>query len=284
VAAEPDFIMPEGLICVGKYDAAKIAANRYIKQKGVVIKTNKGSGGNGVFIFRDGELPKDYAECEKKILGFFNGDRYWDEYPIVIEDLINSVPSTLGNLPNVEFKIHKNGRIEEMFVCDCQVTDKGVFYGLDINEDIINDRLQTRIEDTGYYIAEQYAAAGYRGQFDVDMIYARNGKIYVLESNTRNTGGTDTYKIVKKLAGKDFMDDVYTISRSRHGLLPKRKLTFQIVTQKLDTLLYSEKRGEGVIVSSENSIEEGKLIYVIVGKSKKRAYNLENELFRRFES
>lgn len=32
-AVEPDFIMPEGVICVGKLDAAKIAANRYIKEK-----------------------------------------------------------------------------------------------------------------------------------------------------------------------------------------------------------------------------------------------------------
>jgi hypothetical protein len=282
-AVEPDFIMPEGLICVGKYDAAKIAANRYIKQKGVVIKTNKGSGGNGVFIFRDGELPKEYDACEKKILEYFNGDRYWDEYPIVIEDLINAVPSTLGNLPNVEFKIHKNGRIEEVFVCDCQVTDKGVFYGLDINEDIINDRLQTRIEDTGYYIAEQYAAAGYRGQFDVDMIYARNGKVYVLESNTRNTGGTDTYKVVKKLVGKDFMDDAYTISRSRYDMFPKEKYTFDHIYHALSPILFDHKKREGVTVNSENSVVDGKLIYVIIGKNKKRAYDLERELYRHLD-
>jgi len=279
-ASEPDFIMPEGLICVGKYDAAKIAANRYIKQKGVVIKTNKGSGGNGVFIFREGELPTDYTACEQKILEYFNSDRYWDEFPIVIEDLISSNLTASGSLPNVEFRIHKNGRIEMVFVCDCQVTDKGRFYGLDINEDIINDRLQTRIEDTGYYIAEQYSAAGYRGQFDVDMMYARNGKVYVLESNTRNTGGTDVYKIVKKLVGKDFMSDAYTISRSRHEFLAKKKFTFGDMLGRLQPLLYSPRTKEGVIINSENSIPDGKLIYMVIGKNKRRAYEMENELKR----
>lgn len=279
VAAEPDFIMPEGLICVGKYDAAKIAANRFIKQKGVVIKTNKGSGGNGVFIFREGELPMDYTACEKKIVDLFNGDRYWDEAPIVIEDLISTNLTAIGSLPNVEFKIHKNGRIEEVFVCDCQVTNKGRFYGLDINEDIINDRLQTRIEDTGYYIAEQYAAAGYRGQFDVDMVYAKNGKVYVLESNTRNTGGTDVYKIVKKLIGKDFMYDAYTLSRSRYDIFPKKSRVFTDILAKLEPLLYSAKTKEGIILNSENAVPDGKLIYMTIGKNKKRAYALETQLF-----
>lgn len=279
-AIEPDFMMPEGIICVGRYDAAKIAANRYIKQKGVVIKTNKGSGGNGVLIYRDGELPYDYRECEKKILTAFNSDSYWDNYPIVIEDLININYTQGGGFPNVEFKIHKNGRIEMLYVCACMVTDKGVFYGLDINDEIINDRLQTRIEDTGYYIAEQYAAAGYRGTFDVDMMFARNGNVYVCESNTRDTGGTDTYKVVRKLLGKDFMEDAYTISRSRHGLLPKNKFLFSDIELKLQSLLYSPTRKEGIIINSENSIPDGKLIYTVIGKTKKQAYAMEHELQR----
>ncbi|MCX6730253.1 MAG: hypothetical protein NTZ55_00200, partial [Candidatus Roizmanbacteria bacterium] len=80
-ALEPDFIMPEGVICVGKLDAAKIAANRYINDNGVVIKTNKGSSGNGVLIFRNGDLPKNYKECEKAIYTTLNKNDYWDRYP-----------------------------------------------------------------------------------------------------------------------------------------------------------------------------------------------------------
>lgn len=277
-AVEPDFMMADGLICVGKYDAAKIAANRYIKQKGVVIKTNKGSGGSGVLIFREGELPSEYHACEKKILEAMNGDTYWDIYPIVIEDLINVNYTSSGGMPNIEFKIHKNGRLEMLYVCACQVTPKGVFYGVDISEDILNDRQQTRIEDTGYYIAEQYSAAGYRGHFDVDMMFAKNGHIYVCESNTRNTGATDTYKIIRKLLGKDFMDDAYTISRSRRDWLPKNSLYFNQIVEKLEPILYSAKTKEGIIINSASSIADGKLIYMAIGKNKKRAYALENEL------
>lgn len=277
IAAEPDFMMSEGLICVGKVDAARIAANSYLKQKGVVIKTNKGSGGSGVLIFRENELPNNYDECVLKILEWMNGDAYWDNYPIVIENLINATNSPTS-MPNVEFKIHKNGHLEMLYVCACQVTPKGVFYGVDINEDIINDRLQTRIEDTCYYIAEQYSAAGYRGHFDVDMMLAKNGHIYVCESNTRNTGGTDTYKLAKKLIGKDFMHDAYTISRSRRNWLPTNSFTFKEVINELTPILYNKKTHEGVVLNSENSLKDGKIIYTIFAKNHHHCYHLEQKL------
>src|SRR3990167_1078484 len=84
VAQEPDFIMSDGVICVGTNDAAKIAANKYIKEKGVVIKTNKGSSGDGVLIFREGELPDNYNECEKELHKYLSKDTYWEIFPIVI--------------------------------------------------------------------------------------------------------------------------------------------------------------------------------------------------------
>lgn len=277
-AEEPDFMMPEGIICVGMHDAAQIAAHKYIKQKGVVIKTNKGSGGSGVLIFRDGELPSDYKACQKAIVDQMMPDRYWDVYPIVIEDLININYAMAGGFPNVEFRIHKNGRVEMLYVCACQVTPKGKFYGIDINEDILNDRIQTRLEDTGYYIGEKYAAAGYRGHFDVDMIAAKNGQIYVCESNTRNTGGTDTYKIAKTLLGKDFMDDGYTLSRSHPHWFQPKKYTLWEMCDLLQPLMYDASSKEGLIFNSENSVLDGKMIYAIIGKNKKRAYDIERQM------
>lgn len=280
-AEEPDFIMPEGIICVGMHDAAQIAAHKYIKQKGVVIKTNKGSGGSGVLIFRDGELPYDYRECQKAILDQMSQDRYWDVFPIVIEDLVNINFAMAGGFPNVEFKIHKNGRVEMLFVCACQVTPKGKFFGIDINEDILNDRIQTRLEDTGYYIGEKYAAAGYRGHFDVDMIAAKNGQIYVCESNTRNTGGTDTFKIAKNLLGKDFMDDGYTFSRSHPHWLKPKKYTLTDIFELLEPLLFNHSTKEGLIINSENGVINGKLIYTILGKNRKRAYEIETVMIQK---
>lgn len=278
VAAEPDFIMPEGLICVGKNDAVKIAADRYIKQKGVVLKTNKGSGGNGVLIFREGDLPIDYHACELAILAKMNSDKYWDYFPIVVESLVSINLGMSSSLPNVEFKIHKSGRIEFLYACTMKVTADGLFYGVDINEDLLSDRLETRIIDTGYYIAEQYAAAGYRGYFDIDLMVSKNGVVYVCESNCRHTGGTDTYRIAKKLIGKDFMDDAYVLSRSKFDLPRHKAWNLTTLLDSLTPILYDPKKKEGIIINSENSILDGRLIYTIIGKNKKNAYQIEDRM------
>jgi hypothetical protein len=277
-ALEPDFIMPDGIICVGKFDAAKIAANKYIKQKGVVIKTNKGSGGNGVLIFRENDLPNNYNECEKKIRSHLNGDLYWENYPIVVEDLINVNTSLSGGYPSIEFKIQKSGRIDMLYYCMMNVTPKGKFYGLDINDDLINERQLAAIIDTGYFIAEQYSTSGYRGHFDIDMIAAKNNKIYVTESNTRNSGGTDVYRVCQKLLGKEFDENYYVISRSKEPINFPENINFEWIYNKLRSILFDKKTNEGLIISSENNLKDKELIYYIVGRNKKNAYSLNNKL------
>lgn len=278
-AVEPDFIMPEGIICVGLLDAARIAANRYINEKGVVLKTNKGSGGQGVMIFRDGELPKDYKSCEKRIFEMLSEDGYWERAPIIVEQLVNVNYLSPTAYPNIEFKIHKNGKIDMLYYCTMMVTKEGKFYGVDIHEDVINDRMAARIIDTGYYIAEQYAEAGYRGHFDIDMIAAKNGHIYVCESNTRNTGGTDIYKLVHHLYGDDFMSDIYVLNRNDYKFSNKDKISLKKMTDVLRPILFDKKTKEGVILAASETLENSQLLYTVLGKTKKRAYQLQDELF-----
>jgi len=278
-AAEPDFIMPDGVICVGKLDAAKIAANRYIKEKGVVLKTNKGSGGQGVLIFRDGELPKDYKSCEKRIYELLSEDGYWERFPIIIEELINVDYSAPGAFPNIEFKIHKNGKIEMLYYCVMMITKEGKYYGLDIHEDVIKERLAARIIDTGYYIAEQYAEAGYRGHFDIDMIAAKNSHIFVCESNTRNTGGTDIYKLVYDLYGEDFLSDIYVLNRNNYQFKNHENINLKKILEVLKPTLFDKKKKEGLIISSYEYLKNNIFMYTILGKNKKRAYSFQEELF-----
>jgi hypothetical protein len=278
-ALEPDFIMPEGIICVGKLDASRIAANKFLKDGGVVIKTNKGSSGNGVLIFRDGQLPKDYKECEKAIYSYLNQDEYWDRYPIIIEDLIRVNFGNGGSsFPNIEFKIQKSGKIDMLYYCTMKITEEGEFYGLDMHEDVINERLAARIIDTGYYIAERYAAEGYRGHFDIDMIATKYNQVFVNESNTRNTGGTDVYKVALELIGKDFFSDSYVISRSKYPIKNMNRPSFPRVYEKLKPLLFNKKTKEGVVISSENIIKQKELIYIIFGNTKRRACQIEADM------
>ena len=275
-AVEPDLKMSDGLICVSTIDAARIAASKYLKEKGVFIKTNKGHSGAGVLIFREGELPMTYKACEQAILDVLRKDAYWEMFPIVIESLVNVNTSIGGGLPNVEFKIKKSGEIEFLYFCGLRATKDGVFHGVEINVDVISDRIQARLIDTGFYLGEQYAAAGYRGFFDMDFIVGKNNDIYLSESNVRRTGGTFSYEAMSLLIGEDFMKDSYMLMDMSYKLASTP--SFGEVLAVLEPVLFDKGTKEGLVLASANLLHQKQLAYMIFGKNKKRAIAVEDTM------
>lgn len=277
-AAEPDLIMPDGIVVSGIIDASRIAANKYIKEHGVVIKTNKGHAGAGVLLLREGELPLEYGACQKKILSILKKDDYWRLFPIVIESFISINYAIGGGFPNVEYHIQKNGHVEFLFSGGMRMTKDGNFRGMEINNEVISDQLTARIVDTGFYIAEQYRANGYRGYFDVDFVAAKNGQLYVTESNVRRTGGTHVYTVAEKLFGKDFMYLTYILSNNTYELSQTHEYTFSEMMDILKPIVFDKQTREGLIIISENLLSYHKLAYIIFGKNKKRAYEIESQM------
>jgi hypothetical protein len=282
-AVEPDMVMPTGLIVSGIVDAARVAANKFIEYQGVVIKTNKGHSGAGILIFRPGELPAEYQACQEMILSFLKKDAYWDTFPIVIEDYIDINPNIGGGFPNVEYLIHKNGKIDFLYYCSLRVTREGVFKGVEINDDVIPEKHAAQLIDTGFYIAEQYAREGYRGYFDVDYVAAKNGKLYVTESNVRRTGATHVYHMAKKFFGDDFMHSTYILSNNGYALHDKSLTTFLKMKERLEPILFTRKTREGLIIVSENMLPRQQFMYIIFGPNKKRALEIEAEMDRLLE-
>jgi len=276
--AEPDFQMANGLICVGVEDAAKIAAKRYIKEHGVVIKTNKGHAGMGVMIFRPDDLPLDYLICEEKIRTMLEGEAYWSKFPIIIEDFIQLSSAIGGGCPNVEFKILKNGRVEFLYYCGMRMTRDGVFNGMEVHNEVVSDRVGAQMVDTGFFVGEKYAAAGYRGYYDVDFVAGRNGQLYVTESNVRTTGGTFIYEIALRFFGKDFMYTTNILSNNSYDISDLPPQTITDVRRKFEPILFNKTTREGIIIVSENLLRIDLLAYVIFGKTKRRAYELEEQM------
>lgn len=272
---EPDFQMADGVICFGTEDASKIAAIRYVKEGGVVIKTNKGHSGMGVELFRPGDLPNEFHACREKISSLLEKDIYWKQFPIIIEKLIPIATTIAGGNPNVEFKINRNGHIDFLYHCGVLVSKDGVFHGIEIGEDIMPERIAARIKDTGFYIAEKYASVGYRGYFDVDYVAGKNGEVYVAESNVRSTGGTFVYHTAKALFGDNFMYDTYLFSNNGYDLPHGKRLTFPDLVSKLSPVLYDPVKKEGIVLTSENLLRMQKVAFILFAQNKKRAYEIE---------
>jgi len=276
-AAEPDLIMPEGIICMGIVDAAKIAAKKYIKEHGVVIKTNKGHAGSGVLLFEEGDLPMEYPICEQAILDVLKKDAYWGMFPIVIESFIAVNKAVGGGFPNVEFQILKNGKVDYLYYGGMRVT-QGVFKGMEIGSDVVSDQLLARMIDTGFYIGEQYRAAGYRGYYDVDFVAAKNGQLYVTESNVRRTGGTHVYVVAEQLFGKDFLYRTYILFNNLYELPKKKVYTFDQIHEMLSPILFNKSTGEGLVITCVSPLSTYRVGYIIFGANRKRAFEIEAKM------
>ena len=277
-ALRADLKMPNGVVSSGIIDTAGMAANKYIKEGGVVIKTNKGHSGAGVLIFRKGDLPKNFAQCEKKIIKILSRDSYWEKFPIVVESLVIPNPRIGGGFPNAEFFIRQDGEVEFLYYCGMRVDEKGIFCGVEIGEGVLPKRVASRITDIGYLIGEQFSKDGYRGYFDVDFIAEKGGEVFLSESNVRVTGGTHVYEAGKELVGRNFTKKSFVLSNNMFTLPLKKKFTFGKLYKLMKPILFSRKSKEGLVICSSNLLHDGYLSYIIFGKNKKRAEALEFEM------
>lgn len=277
-AIRADLKMPDGVVSSGVIDTAGIAANKYIKEGGVVIKTNKGHSGAGVLIFREGDLPKTFDECEKKIAQILRRNAYWERFPIVVESLVSPDSRIGGGFPNAEFFIRQDGEVEFLYFCGMRIDQNGVFGGVEIGEGVLPKRVASRVTDIGYLIGEQFSHDGYRGYYDVDFIAAKGGTVFVSESNVRVTGGTHVYEAGKELVGRGFTKKGFVLSNNMYPMPTKKVFSFAKLHKLMAPILFSRKSKEGLVICSSNLLADGYLSYIIFGKNKKRAEALETEM------
>ena len=271
-------LMPPGLICHNLDQACRIAASKYLTNHGVVIKTNKGSGGNGVFIFRNQDLSQDYDTCVRQLETLLSRERYWEKFPLVVEDLIKTGRSTETSFPNIEFKINAQGRVKRLFYGMMAVNRKGEYCGMEVNAATFPDWLKKKALKTGSFIAKKYAAAGYRGHFDIDMMVDKNCRLFVSETNTRNTGWTDIYRIVRKLIGPDFLNQVYVLNRENFPLTENRWTDLDKLLHDLTPWLYSPQTKTGIIINSDNFLKKKCLLYTIIASNKTTAHGYQKKM------
>lgn len=273
--AHPSVGMAQGFICSRIAEAAQIAARLYMKEKGVVIKTNKGHSGLGTLIFRPGELPSNQQACEKKLGTLLSRNIYWRKFPLVVEAYQKENIKIGGGIPSVEFRVEKSGKAQYLYYCGMHISREGVFRGMEVGEGVVAQRVLIQIKTIGRLLATKYASYGYRGFFDVDLLATKNGNVLVTESNVRRTGGTHVHALGVRLFGKNFMKKTYVVSSNSHPLPGKRKMTFEKLYKLLESILYDKKTKEGLILASEHMMQQHALAYVIFGKTKSRALAVE---------
>lgn len=273
-----DMVMPIGYICEGIDTGSRIAASWYTKHRKVVLKTNKGHSGTGVLIYPKGSLPDDYSSCREIMLQTLRQDEYWSKFPIIIEDYVDVDTAIGGGFPNLEFRILEDGTVKYLYQCGMRISKEGAFMGVEIHDSIFPKNVLEKMLDIGETLGSQYAKDGYRGNFDIDFAAGEDGKYYINESNIRRTGGTYVYETAKKLSGENFLHDSYVLSTNVYKLPENNEFTFNRIIDILSSVHYSSQTKEGVIIASTNLLQQGSMAYIVIGKSKQRALEIEDKM------
>lgn len=273
--ATPDFPTVQGYSMSSVELASQMAAYMYRTEGSTVVKTNKGHAGAGVLIFRPGDLSN--KTCEEQIRKKLLEDKYWSEFPILVEQYVECDPKVGGGFPNAEVRVI-NGKVEFLYYCGMRVTKEGMFKGVEIGIGAMSKKATEKVVEAGYAIGKGLAKYGYAGYFDVDCLADKKGKIFVSESNVRRTGGTHVYATVRAIFGKNFMEKSYSFCNNSYELKRNKKWSFDSLHEALRPILFDRTNNEGVIITAVNPLYRNVFGFIIIGKTKARAYAVEEKM------
>lgn len=273
---EKDLKMPWGVICARPTEARKIGQVLFHQNKGFVVKTNWGQSGEGLIIVRRNNGFKTYEEASKFLKTEFEKDDYWSRYPIIVEEFIPPDMSVGGGAPNVECYIDKNGNPKVNYTCGMRMTKNGNFQGIEIGKDALPEKVEKTIKKVGLVMGKAFSKFGLRGFYEVDLQAGENNELYCLESNVRRTGGTHVYDAARRLFGEKFYEKKYLVSSNAYTDSNISSLSYQKIKELLKDLWYKSNGKEvGVLPTIINSLKMNVFGYIVIGDTKKEAYEIE---------
>lgn len=269
-----NILLPQGTVSTSLDEVLNLTTEAIEKKGAVLLKISKGSGGHGTYILKR-ENPLHTRGFIRSIL---TSDPLWSTNKIVVEEFVETDPASRLKYPSVECYVDSNGKNRVLYCCNMLVTDKGNFYGMEVGREAIPDPIRRRMHSIGKLVGQVYATNGYRGHFDIDMIRSKDKTLYVNESNIRNTGGTDAYKLAHHLLGQRLLGKSFILSKYYDFPEKSKILDFSSILKKLQPVLYNPATKKGIIISSQSSLLERSITYFIIMPDRKSAYAAEQKL------
>lgn len=274
--------MPEGYIAKNKKEILFWAKYFFDKDKSFVIKTNYGLAGAGSEIVEARKIKKkDFTPVLEKIIA---KHPYWLREKTVVEEFLNADLSICGGSPSVEFAVLES-RTCYLYSCGMRIIKGGVFRGIEIGKGAVPLWVEEKMKSYGFKFAKVLHKVGYRGFFDTDFVNTKNKKLYCLEANIRQTGGTHVYEAGLRLLGKDFLKKYYLVSNNLYENKKIKELTYKELKKKLQPLLYPLKgEQKGIILTMVSLLPYKCFGYIVIGKTRKETFSLEEEMEKRIKS
>jgi hypothetical protein len=268
---------PPGYICVD-LDQAVEAANWFRRGgKGCVIKASMGGSGVGNLF-----LPLNTIPDKASIANLVHQNDFLAEDVFVVEELILS-PESIS--PSVEFYVPPKGKGEPQFtyLCNQLFESSGRFAGVVISKELEQSSWWPDIYAQGQLIAQQLQDIGYTGYFDLDAIVDQNGNCFLVEINSRRTGGTYAHEFMEHNFGLDYGERFTVLSQNKRssGSLPN----LEALENAISDLLYPIGDTQtGVIVMLTSMLSQGYFGYLIIGSEISEVTFLQEQMLNRINA
>lgn len=270
----PD-LLPEGVVCRSFMQTVEVAHWFGRQGKACVVKADSGESGLGMTLLWPDEC--EQMEC---VLERLSANSFLQNDLIIVEEFIRS---SAQMSPSLEFYVPPLGRGRpQITYLSNQLFDHGFgrFGGVLLDRQFTETPWYPVMANSGQVIAGQLQARGYVGHFDLDAVVDDEERVYLLEINTRRTGGTHVHEFARFAIGPDYLDHAVLVS---HNSLPCGPIaTFAALQAKIADLLYPIAAAlRGVVITVSSTLPSHEFGCVIVGSTAGDAAALELALRER---
>jgi hypothetical protein len=267
-------VIPSGFICRDIHETA--CAVDWFRQQGLssVVKADRGESGLGHLIFQESEISLD------DILLKLRADPYLTTDLIVVDQFIQSEQQLS---PSLELFVPFNGQAPVITYISSQLFSAfGKFAGVLISRELTQASWYPRLAKYGLQIAQRLQKMGYVGHFDIDTIVDDRGHIYLLEINTRRTGGTYVHEFATLTFGNDYLNKISLLCNTAVKCKGITKL--ENLVESLDDLLFPiSGEDRGIVITVTSSLSESEFGCILVASNEQELLTLKQEMLSHLE-
>lgn len=250
--------LPRGFITDNLKEAADMVSWFEERGFGCVVKANK--GGSGV-----GNLFLPYAELKGKtdFRALLDDNVFLQDDLSIVEQLIESRERVS---PSLEYYVPppEEGAPLLTYLSNQHFEDSGRFAGVIMAADFYRATWYAGFEEMGRKIAERLQRYGYVGYFDMDAILDDDGRVYLVEINSRRTGGTFAHEWMVQQFGVDYCERAAILSDNKHHTRYTDLATLEAAVPELLYPIDGQQRG--VVFALTSTLFKGDIGYMVIGK------------------
>src|SRR5258706_6884939 len=270
--ADADKFLPFGMSCYDLKQASTIAYWFCSRGEACVVKADTGESGIGTTVI----LP-DLQLSAENIYEKLRSDPFYANELVVVEKFI---PSKDRISPSVEVKVPKLGEGDPQitYISNQLFLEFGDFCGIQIDRGIYKEPWYADLERCSLKMARNLQNMGYVGHFDLDCIVSDDNEVYLLEINSRRTGGTHVHEFARHVFGDDYIKNVSLISfeAASSGTITDANELIEVVKD----FLYPMEGNEtlGMVITITKPLFKNRFGYIVLGPTSECAMQLRTKI------